>query len=352
MCKIRTAVFLFAGTVIVLAGCVSSKASEPKAAQIPEWVSVPKKTYPAERYFCHVGKSQDKTQAELLALEGIAAVFGQDIASVETVSSRMESAVGSGTVAMMRAKNMQSDIVRKVDISSLAAAEIKEYWTDEEKNVYALAVMDKQKASALYASMISKNNEEIERLLTSRADDAFSFEAYACTDFAREIASLNETYLSRLSVVDFSAFSAIQKQCRTKAEISAQLVEIARQIPVYVRFENDDGGRCAAAFAKAFNSFGFRTSREKDERYSFCGRLNFAETAPKDKSTVQCRYFLEASLKDSAFEQELLSYSLDGRSAGSSYDSALNLAFRALESKAAGDFSAQFKAFLQNIHIY
>lgn len=352
MCKVRTAVFLFAGAAALFAGCASASADKGSAPEsVPEWVSVPKKVYPADRYFCHVGKSKDKSEAELLALEGLAAVFGQDIASAGTFSSRMESAAAAGTVAVVQSKSTQSDIVRTVDIKALAAAEIKEYWTDGENTVYALAVMDKAKASALYTSIISRNNEEIERLLSCRADDAYSFESYACIDFAREIAALNEVYLSRLSVADFSAFCAIKDKCRTQAELSAQLVDVARQIPVYIHFENDSGGRCAAAFAKAFNSFGFRTSQEKNERYSFSGRLNFSEAAPKDKSSVQCLYFLEASLADTAFAQNLLSSSFNGRSSGNSYDAAVNLAFRAIESKASGSFAKELSAFLQGVRI-
>ena len=108
----------------------------------PAWVSVPKKVYDPEKYLSYVGKAKDKSQAELLAVEGIASVFEQNVASASVSSSRMEQASNEGKVAIAKAQNFNSKIMRKVDVDSLVGIEIKEYWTDAEKNIYVIAVLE------------------------------------------------------------------------------------------------------------------------------------------------------------------------------------------------------------------
>ncbi len=336
----------FALLVCSVSFCFSARVKEP------EWVTMPKKAYAPEKYFSYVGKAKEKSQAELLAVEGIASVFEQSIASVSAASSRMEKASDEGKVAIAKSQKFNSRIMRNVDIDSLVGVEIKEYWTDTEKNIYVLAVLDKAKSSLLYSGMIEKNNAEINKLLNSKTDDEFSFENYARIDFAREISVLNEKYLSRLSVVDFDKAAEMEGQAPSAADINAMLLQIAKQIPVYVYFQNDSDGRVRSAYAKMLNSFGFRTSQEKNERYSLIGSIKFEQNVPKDKSSVQCRYSLKADLKDSAFAQNLFALSFDGRNSSNSYSDAQNRAVRAIEARASGNSAEEFRKFLQNIVVH
>ena len=142
----------FALLICGISVCFAARVKEPT------WVSVPKKVYNPEKYLSYVGKAKDKSQAELLAVEGIASVFEQDVASASVSSSRMEQASNEGKVAIARSQNFNSKIMRKVDVDSLVGIEIKEYWTDAEKNIYVIAVLDKPKTSLLYSNMIEKNN--------------------------------------------------------------------------------------------------------------------------------------------------------------------------------------------------
>ena len=313
----------FALLICGISVCFAARVKEPT------WVSVPKKVYNPEKYLSYVGKAKDKSQAELLAVEGIASVFEQDVASASVSSSRMEQASNEGKVAIAKSQNFNSKIMRKVDVDSLVGIEIKEYWTDAEKN-----------------------NAEIKKLLNAKTDDEFSFENYARIDFAREISVLNEKYLSRLSVIDFDKASELEKQTVSAADINAMLLQIAKQIPVYVYFQNDSDGRVRSAYAKMLNSFGFRTSQERNERYSFTGSMNFEQNIPKDKSSVQCRYTFKADLKDSAFAQNLFTLSFDGRNSSNSYSDAQNRALRAIEARAAGNSTEEFRKFLQNIVVH
>lgn len=336
----------FALLICGISVCFAARVKEPT------WVSVPKKVYNPEKYLSYVGKAKDKSQAELLAVEGIASVFEQDVASASVSSSRMEQASNEGKVAIAKSQNFNSKIMRKVDVDSLVGIEIKEYWTDAEKNIYVIAVLDKPKTSLLYSNMIEKNNAEIKKLLNAKTDDEFSFENYARIDFAREISVLNEKYLSRLSVIDFDKASELEKQTVSASDINAMLLQIAKQIPVYVYFQNDSDGRVRSAYAKMLNSFGFRTSQERNERYSFTGSMSFEQNIPKDKSSVQCRYTFKADLKDSAFAQNLFTLSFDGRNSSNSYSDAQNRALRAIEARAAGNSTEEFRKFLQNIVVH
>ncbi|MEE0353169.1 MAG: hypothetical protein UDP17_07490, partial [Treponema sp.] len=103
----------FALLICGISVCFAARVKEPA------WVSVPKKVYDPEKYLSYVGKAKDKSQAELLAVEGIASVFEQDVASASVSSSRMEQASNEGKVAIAKSQNFNSKIMRKVDVDSL-----------------------------------------------------------------------------------------------------------------------------------------------------------------------------------------------------------------------------------------
>jgi hypothetical protein len=358
MRKVKFLVLFFCAAIFF--GCESSKVSEQKNSAEqnssiknsapPEWISTPKKVYPSENYFSSVASAKSASQAEVAAMEGIASIFSQDVSSVSTISTRMQQAANDEKISVAKSENFSQDVSRSVDVDSIVGAEIKEYWTSGE-TVYAIAVMDKKKSSKLYAEMIATNNAEIERLMAAADSDGFTIESYARLDFAKEISVLNEKYLSRLSVVDFENYSSVKKNCVTSSEISEKILSTAKEIPFYVFIDGDEENRAAAAFSKSLNSFGFRTSAEKNCRYSFTGTLQKNEYVPKDKSSVQCKYFFKGEILDRTQNQNLMSYSFSGRGAGNTFSDAKIVSFRSIENKAEGEFTEKLADFLANIQV-
>ncbi len=123
------------------------------------------KAYPSKTHFSAVGEGTSKDAAELKAVQGIAAIFGQDVTSV------------------------------------------------------ALAVLDKAKATAMYTTMLSKNYREISALIDEASAKGASFDAFACLDFAVEIAKKNGGYLTRLTVINAEAAKAAENPALSAVEV-------------------------------------------------------------------------------------------------------------------------------------
>ena len=146
----------------------ASNKSSGKKGSMPEWINQPAAVYPNDSYITYVGSGADRNVSEINALQGLASVFGQSVKSDSTASSRMVQAKENGLVANTNNQVFSQEVKRKVDIDSLIGVETKEFWLDEVNSTwYAIAVLDKAKATGIYTEMIKKNAAAIPTVLKS-----------------------------------------------------------------------------------------------------------------------------------------------------------------------------------------
>src|SRR5574344_1620844 len=245
--------------------CASTKNAGYTAASQPAWVTMPSSVYQPDYYFSAVGEGADRSSAELDAVRGVASYFGQNITSVTAASARMEQAKAKGKVASAQANAIDQTIIKNVNQDDIIGVEPRETWYNSvEKKWYAVAVLDRAKTTALYESMIKKNNEEIASLTQQNKAEAVSFETYVKYDFAAEIAGVNDGYIKRLSVINFKEGEDMRKISVSEKDERAALYKIAQQIPVTVNIVSSDAASVSAssAFSEVIAGYGFNRSEE------------------------------------------------------------------------------------------
>lgn len=323
-------------------------AKKTKPAPMPDWINTPATVYPSSAFITYVGEGADRNKAEITAINGIASIFSQSIKSDSSASTRMEQAKKDGKVATAQTSAFSQEILRSVDVDFLIGVEIKEFWFDGNATWYAIAVLDKAKATDIYVDMIQKNSSAIQTLLKNASKDILSIEAYAAYDFAQDIALENEKHLQKLSVINSARVQNLKDSFISSKKLAAQKLEIAKQIPIFVSVADDENGKIKSAFFEVISKIGFRATSDDDVRYVLEATVLLEETAATDGKTTRCRYNLDAHILDTDTNQKFAPFSAKGREGHSNYTEAKNRAVASLVKKVSNDFSNTFSDYLKN----
>lgn len=326
-------------------------AAKKQKQVVPEWVTSPSTVYPSDKFLNYVGSSSDRNTAEINALKGLASVFGQAIKSESNSSSRMEQAKADGIVA--KTTNVQTfsqDVKRVVDVDNLIGAETKDFWLDSANSTwYAVAVLDKSKASDIYSEMIKKNSIALSTLKKNSEKELRSLEGFAAYDFAEEIAVENENHLKKMSIINPSAVSGLEQYCPSSKNIHAKKMEIAKNIPICIKTSNDEHGRFKEAFVQAVSECGFKGTLDDSARYVLTAKFEFERSDTSDKKTVRCRYNAESYILDKKNSHQLVPFTISGRESAVEYSEAKVKAEKKLESKIKTEFKQKFSDYLRNL---
>lgn len=315
-------------------------------AKTPQWVKNPSKEYPAQDFFSAVGTGKDQQQAELKAVENLAAVFGRNVNSFARTSSRMRKAEADGTVRTGKTSDFSQDITQRVAVEDLIGIELKEYYCDDGKH-YALAVMDKKQTQEILLSSITSNNSRIEKLLcTAKPSELYTLENYARFDFAREIAELDEKMLSKLEVINVSCAEPLKKKIYTAASVRSQMLDIARAIPIGIKITGEGHEKMFQAVSEMFGQYGFRVSDSDGTRYTFFAKTERLQRESDDGKTFQCIYSFDGQLMDRNEMEYLWSTSFKGRASSGDENLLSSKTDRAMASKIKEETTMDFGRFL------
>ncbi|MCR4743248.1 MAG: LPP20 family lipoprotein [Treponema sp.] len=321
------------------------------AARAPKWVIDGfSKDYPQKDYFYAVGEGTSKTAAELRAIEGIASVFGQNVKSATKGDKRMAMIENqNGDYASATATSIDQTILRQVDAENLIALEIAETYQDEKQvnKWYALAVMNKAKATEIYTDLIEANYSTIKTLIKQTENKDYSLDNFSRLDFAVKLALQNEFYLNRLSIINNSVADSLVKAEYQSVKIKGKLRDFAVNIPVYVNVTSDDDNRISKAFETALTSAGLSTSKGSNERYTITCKVNFTTKMLKGRNF--CEYTVDASLNDTVIGESLIPLSFTGREGGNDENQAISRAKLKIADKISETFTKQFNTYLQSL---
>ncbi len=354
----RTVAFLcafFACTSVFAAAKKKPAAkSSVKAAPAPAWVNAPASVYPNSEYISYVGSSSDRNTAELNAVQGLAAIFGQAVKSESTGSQRMVQAQADGKVATAKINDFNQKIKRNVDQDCLIGIEIKEFWHDESEgdgSWYAVALLDKAKAVSIYSEMIKKNSSAISFMLEHHKDDPASIDKFAYFDFAEDIAKQNEKFLSLVSVINDTAAESLKSFCPSSKQLHEKKMEIANKITIGVVVSGQDVERVMDAYIHAVSSLGFKAMYNlSNVRYYLHAQSSFEESPATDKKTVRCSYRTQSYILDTQTEQQIVPFTVSGRESHiSEYSEAQKKALKKMEEKIKSEYSSKFAEYLAGI---
>ncbi|MDR1971478.1 MAG: LPP20 family lipoprotein [Treponema sp.] len=343
--------------LLLCAGCAGAAKSrgssqgagsqgEPSRAE-PAWVSDADQVYSRLRYMAAVGYGPSRAAAEKEAFASMVSVFGQTVQVDRQSMVDYSEALRQDTVSSyIRNTEISNAIKTSSEVEILIGAEIRDYWYDGRGTHYAVAVMEKSKAAALYAELVDANREIIGALTAMDEGEKYSFSGYARCLLAAKVAGGNRVFAGILSVVGGPALGA--GELAQEEQFRLEALDIARNIPLDLRVENDRNNRIRGAFAAVIGAKGF-LSGGGDSPYTLDARLEFTPVDLPGQENSYVRYVLDAGLTDTRTGTVLLPYTISGREGHLTEVEAENRALRAIEQQIARGWEAAFSAYLDSL---
>lgn len=316
--------------------------------KMPEWITLPSGVYPAEKYMNGTGSGTNRETAELEAVRNLSSVFGQTVKSNTAASKKMERALSEGKVSFSSAENLQQNITSQIEAENLIGIEIAEYFYNKpEKKWYAVAILEREKASAVYQEYIEKNDAAVRKAIKESEKNPGTFYGYSEICFAAEIASENDKLVKNLTVIDFESGNEISKKVVSLQNTQLAKKKFAENITIYVQISGDRDNKIKSAFQDIFSKYGFKTSPSKKEKYTLEGKYS-SEISQKGKITY-CVYTLDLDFSDALQAESLFAINLKGREGSLSESDATNRTYRTLEKDIGTQFSKNFDSYINNL---
>jgi hypothetical protein len=279
----------------------------------PEWLSSPYSVYDNNVYVAAVGSGANRVAAERGAFAALTAIFGQSIQAEFSNMTNYSEAALNGSIVVSENNAVREAVKTSSAMDSLIGAEIAGVWQDNtDKYWYAIAILDKKKAAALYADLIRGNLRLIDEITTIPAAENNSLEAFSRYQLAATIAGANELYGNLLSVLAGTSAGLDLTRMKNSAYYQLEARKIAQNIPIDVRVEGDSQNRIGNAFAVALGSIGFK-SGGSNNRYVLNAALSLTNANLPGNQFQFCRYNIDAYLLDTANGSKLVPYNISGR---------------------------------------
>ena len=300
----------------------------------PDWVRDPYTKYDKQANVAAVGSGSSRQAAERNALGNLVGIFGQDIQVDEKLSVSYQEAVQSGAAANWSETTVSDSVIStSAGLDSLVGAEIGDNWDDGRGGYYAVAVLNKAKASQIYTEMVKTNQTMINNLTNIPAAQKNTLEGYSRYQFAAVVADINTSYGNLLSVIG-TPVQGLKKGDDYRIEAA----NITREIPVAVRVQNDRSGRIQGAFNKALSDLGFRTGGA-NARYSLDVNVAMSPVTIANNPNSFTRIEVTANLRDTTLGSVIMPYNFSSREGHTSQAEADNRAILAAERKINDEYA-------------
>ena len=316
----------------------------------PAWVDNPEMVYSRARYISVVGHGSDRNQAERDALARLTGVFGQAVqAELRTVVSYSE-AIRGGVIQVSEDTQVRNAIITSAQMDSLVGAEIADNWHDAGNNIFfAVAIMERERTSSLYADLIRSNERIIRDLVNMTPQTRNSLDGVARYRLAATIADANRVYANVLTVVgDTRGINPAEMTRGDDFRIAA--AEIVNTIPIGVVVSGDRGNRIHNAFAAVVTRSGFR-SGAADSRYVIRVSYSLSPVELPGQPNQFVRYELIAGLFDNAGgSANIFAHpAMVGREGHLTMSEAEERASRAVERRIASEFEPALRSYFDNL---
>ncbi|MDR3283995.1 MAG: LPP20 family lipoprotein [Treponema sp.] len=309
----------------------------------PAWVLAPDSVYNPNQYLAAVGYGRDRASAEKGAIAALTGLFGQSVeAEINLETQASEKTVNNRPGLSSESTALSTAIKTTAELDSLVGAEIANVWYDRKTTYYAVAVMEKAKATVLYTQKIRENQRLIDGLTNLSGDKKNTLDGYSRYQRAAAIADENRIYGNILTVIG-SPVSALSKGNDYRLEA----VNIAQNIPIGVIVTGDRENRITGAFSSALSQAGFR-SGGNNSRYVLEVTVSLSSVEYPNQANKFFRYEISANLMDTAEDTVLLPFSSNGREGHPDSSEAKNRAVAAAEKKIASVFGQALGEYLSS----
>ena len=316
----------------------------------PLWVDNPDAAYPRARFVTAVGHGSTRALAERDALARIVGVFGQAVqAELSTVVTFSE-AVRDGVIQVTEDTDVQNAITTSAQMDTLVGAEIGGTWHDPANALYhAVAVMEKERTSILYADLIRSNELVIQDLVNMTPQERNSLDGFARYRLAAVIADTNRAYANVLTIVgDTRGINPAEMRQGHDFRIAAS--NVLREIPIGVIVNGDRHGRIRHAFTTLVAASGFRIGPD-NSRYVIRVSYNVNPLDLPGQPNQFVRFELITTFEDTAGGSAVLFAhpAMVGREGHLSVSEAEERAIRTVERRIQTEFDPAFRAFFADL---
>jgi len=332
---------------LVLMSVAGTAVSASPSPIQPEWVrGGPHIRFSSLTHLTAVGSGGSRNAAERDALGRLVAIFGQDIHFDERTTDLYWEVIGSGTAASWGERiQIETYFERRAGMDNLIGAEIGDFWQDGRGTSFALAVLNKPRATQIYAGRIRANLEIIGNLTNMPATERNTFEGLARYRLASVFADMNARYGEVLSVLGAPGYA---RGLSSGDGFRHEAREIAGAIRIGINVRNDRAGRIRGAFAGAFSELGFRTGGS-NPRYMLEVDISVEPLDTPGAPVLFLRMELSANLIDTGTGAVLLPYHLTLREGHRTHPEAEARAFLAAEERINAEYGGKLSDYLSRL---
>ena len=344
--------FIVAALVAGFLGCASTPAAQGSAQSnsSPQWVNDLFGAYPDSQYIAAIGYGTTRVNAERFALGALVSIFGQSVQADIHATYRYSEAVALGVFEGMESVEIQNAVRTTASHDDIIGAEIRDTWYNErEKTYYAVAVIERLRASLIYSGLIADNEDLIQRLITIPPAERNSFEAVTRYAKAAIVADANDVFINILAVLSPASAALHREERRRGASLRLEAAEICSNIPIALELDQDRAGRVQAAFAQVFADQGMRTvsgQGQGNSRYALEVTLSLTETELPGNQNKWVRYVVDARFRDRTRNQVLFPFNINGREGHVTLMEAENRAIRTIEGQILDTFAQSLRQYL------
>lgn len=329
---------------ILLCCCCLPLSAGRKSEKLPAWVTSPSNVYSENEYIVELGTGMSQKEADTKAIEGLAAIFNRSVSSkTDSSLSYRENAAG-----VDKTKSIDQQVSVLTSIKDLIGVEIKERWKSKNGTFYALAVLNKQKATTIYSEKATLCVSLIEESLKIPSDEKGTFHEYF--RYLSAISKANEMslYNSYISVLNPAA-TLIYEEEYNPDKLKLKAVSIAKNILVEVKLQgNWTEQRLKSIFEKVFSSRGFTIAKANNGRYVFNIKMELGEESKLSDNRLMIRYSLTSELLDKVTGDSLLPFVINDKAVQFNTEAVKNQIFKNVKKKVETDFEVLFNEYMKN----
>ena len=269
----------------------------------PAWVDRPSAVYPDNLFVSAVGGGQDRAAAENSAKASLVSYFKQSVSSRISIQDRVKQ-VGE---TVQSSSDMSLSIEAESTLDTLIGVEIRETWNDKRGKTgwWAVAVLEKRRGRELYSAEFNKVINEI-TLLSAVSGEISLVTITKCRN-AKALLNKADAISLVLSMLDGP--DRHNELIRLSSQVE-QTMNQAANLSVDVSVTGDISGRFKTVFTTALAKQEIRIGSQ-NSRFVLEVKINL-ENAPQGQY-FNSRYTIEAVLKDTQTNAELLTYNISGR---------------------------------------
>lgn len=248
--------------LLLLVGC---------APTIPEWVDGNSTLYPDDQYLVGIGNAPTRGNAEDRARASIAKIFAVQVQSQQSSSEAFWMArVGEAENKEYR-QDLHSDLVTRTD-RLLTGVRIVEVWEEENKSLYALAVLDRMQGARPLKQQLSEIDLAVEAEVKKADASEQVIEQLGHLLKALQLLSSRGVVAADLTVLMPTGY--VTAAPYSSAQLAERADSLAATIRIGLNLIGDEQGIVEGEMISALNKIGIKTVHGTEVEMTIAARVS------------------------------------------------------------------------------